>query len=99
VSLAISRGPISRYVKGRLPRRLWVLGLPEWELEEHRLFGPWSVKVLVERPPAEGWGSSSNYKRRGALMEKVGFWGISLDWIELWILLAWLDEPFFQDRL
>jgi hypothetical protein len=25
---------------------------PEWELEEHRLFGPWSVKVLVERPPA-----------------------------------------------
>jgi hypothetical protein len=33
-------------------------------------------------------------------MEKVsfGFW-ISLDWIELWRLLAWLDEPFCQDRL
>jgi hypothetical protein len=47
--------------------------------------------------------SSSTYKRRGALMEKVGldeisFW-ISLDWIELWRLLAWLDEPFCQDRL
>jgi hypothetical protein len=28
VSLAIARGPISRYVKGRLPRRLWVLELP-----------------------------------------------------------------------
>jgi hypothetical protein len=50
--------------------------------------------------------SSSAYKRRGALMEKVGLdeisfgaFGISLDWIELWRLLAWLDEPFCQDRL
>jgi hypothetical protein len=34
-------------------------------------------------------------------MEKVSFgaFGISLDWIELWRLLAWLDEPFCQDRL
>jgi len=50
--------------------------------------------------------SSSSHKRRGALMEKVGLdemsfvaFGISLDWIELWRLLAWLDEPFCQDRL
>jgi hypothetical protein len=25
--------------------------------------------------------------------------GISLDWIELWRFLAWLDEPLCQDRL
>ena len=25
--------------------------------------------------------------------------GISLDWIEIWRLLAWLDEPLCQDRL
>jgi hypothetical protein len=27
---------------------------------------------------------------------KLAFW-ISLDWIELWRLLAWLDEPLCQD--
>jgi hypothetical protein len=29
-------------------------------------------------------------------MEKVSFvvFGIILDWIEIWRLLAWLDEPF-----
>jgi negative regulator of sigma E activity len=45
--------------------------------------------------------SSSTYKRRGDLMEKISFgaFRISLDWIELWRLLAWLDEPFCQDRL
>jgi hypothetical protein len=33
-------------------------------------------------------------------MEKVSFLDFgSLDWIELWRLLAWLDEPFCQDRL
>ena len=32
-------------------------------------------------------------------MEKVSFWFWSLDWIELWRLLAWLDEPLCQDRL
>jgi hypothetical protein len=35
---------------------------PEWELEEHRLFGPWIVKVLVERQPAEGWGCVKWYQ-------------------------------------
>ena len=28
-----------------------------------------------------------------------GAFGISLDWIELWRFLAWLDEPLCQDRL
>ena len=32
------------------------------------------------------------------LLEFVAFW-ISLDWIELWRLLACLVEPFCQDRL
>ena len=65
VSLAIARGLISRYVKGRLPRRLWVLGLPSGSLEEHRLFGPWSMKVLEERPPVEDWGSRQSGIRAG----------------------------------
>jgi hypothetical protein len=55
VSLAISRGPISRY-EGEITEKTVGVRTPEWELEEHRLFGPWRVKVLVERPPAEGWG-------------------------------------------
>jgi hypothetical protein len=34
-------------------------------------------------------------------MEKVSFgdFWISLDWIELWRLLSWLDETLCQDRL
>jgi hypothetical protein len=51
VSLAISRGPIPRsHVQGRSPSRLWVV-LPSGG-EGHRPFGPWIVKVLVERPRA-----------------------------------------------
>jgi hypothetical protein len=56
VSLAISRGPISSIREGEITEKTVGVRTPEWELEEHRLFGPWSVKVLVERPPTEGWG-------------------------------------------
>jgi hypothetical protein len=41
--------------EGEISEKTVGVRTPEWELEEHRLFGPWIVKVLVERPPAEGW--------------------------------------------
>ena len=44
--------------EGEITEKAVGVRTPEWELEEHRLFGPWSVKVLVERPPVEGWGAS-----------------------------------------
>jgi hypothetical protein len=56
VSLAISRGSISRNERGDFAEKTVGVKTPEWELEEHRLFGSWIVKVLVERQPAEGWG-------------------------------------------
>ena len=34
--------------EGEITEKTVGVRTPEWELEEHRLFGPWSVKVLVE---------------------------------------------------
>ena len=48
--------------EGEITKKAVGVRTPEWELEELRLFGPWSVKVLVERPPAEGWVATKWYQ-------------------------------------
>jgi hypothetical protein len=44
---------LPEFSKGKVPEKTVGDRTPEEGLEEHRLFGPWSEKVLVERPPAE----------------------------------------------
>jgi len=40
-----------------------------------------------------------DFSWRKLSLVSFGAFGISLDWIELWRFLAWLDEPLCQDRL
>ena len=49
----IARSDLSIY-EGEITEKTVGRRTSEWELEEHRLFGPRSVKVLVERPPVGG---------------------------------------------